>query len=389
MQVQQTPGNGNASVLQTFLKVARHQEELLDEAAGLEHYLYERYQADAQAWKRNLYYSLKPVIPRWLQLFLRRRYVGHQEVAKFPAWPIETRIVDLMQAAVQRATRLAKDDGLLGIAPWPDGHSFAFCITHDVEWDAGLRRAPDLREVELRAGMRSSWNLVPERYPIDWTIVDGLRSSGGEIGIHGLKHDGQLFRSHALFRSRLARIESYAREWQAVGFRSPSCLRNAEWMQAMNFEYDLSFPDTDPYEPQPGGCCSVWPFFLGSMVELPLTMPQDHTLYEILGHDNLQLWHQKADWIARVGGLVLINVHPDYITTDRRLMQYEEFLLHMREQPGMWHALPRDIARWWRNRAAMTLEMLDGQGTISGRDSSRARIVQWTGSTGLSPQYLD
>ena len=146
-------------------------------------------------------------------------------------------------------------------------------------------------------------------------------------------------------------------------------------MKVMNFEYDSSFPDTDPYEPQPGGSCSVWPYFLGSMVELPLTMPQDHTLYEILGHTDLGVWDQKADWLERVGGLVLVNVHPDYMTTDRRLRQYEDFLLRMKQRANMWHALPKEIARWWRDRDASTLEIRNGEPAITGPVAGRAAVV--------------
>ena len=148
---------------------------------------------------------------------------------------------------------------------WPKGKKFSFVITHDVEWDAGLAIAPKLVEIEKRHGFVSSWNLVPERYPIDWSIVDGLRKEGLEIGVHGLIHDGKLFQSHKVFQERLVKIHYYAKEWGAVGFRSPSTIRNIEWMPELKFEYDSSYFDTSPYEPQPGGCCSIWPFYIGDL----------------------------------------------------------------------------------------------------------------------------
>ena len=362
--------HGNALI--ALLKVASDKEYLLCCDPPLERFLYEHYIDDNAAWKRRAYYAAKPLIPRSVQISLRKRYVAAQNKRRFPDWPIETRIPDLVAGSVRRALQEMGRARLLGIGAWPAGARFAFCITHDIEWDAGLRRAPDLLQVERRTGMVSSWNLVPERYPIDWGIVDELRNAGSEIGIHGLKHDGRLFQSRSIFLRRLKKIERYAHEWGAVGFRSPSCLRNPEWMKVMMFEYDSSFPDTDPYEPQPGGCCSVWPYFLGSMVELPLTMPQDHTLYEILGHTDLSVWDQKADWLEGVGGLVLVNVHPDYMTTDRRLRQYEDFLLRMKQRANMWHALPKEIARWWRDRDASSLEIRDGEAVISGHASNRA-----------------
>ena len=50
-----------------------------------------------------------------------------------------------------------------------------------------------------------------------------------------------------------------------------------------------------------------------------MTMPQDHTLFEILGHKDISMWITKADWVAENGGMILINVHPDYMDTDERI----------------------------------------------------------------------
>ncbi|MEI6336468.1 MAG: hypothetical protein WCS87_18070 [Methylococcaceae bacterium] len=379
--------HNNSNALIRFLKIACEVEHHICSEEPLERFLYEDYVVDNAAWKRQLYYALKPLIPRAIQIWLRQHYVASLNTQQFPAWPIETRTLDLITRSVENMLQVTNLAPLFGIAPWPTGSRFAFCITHDIEWDAGLRRAPALLEVEQRVGVVSSWNLVPERYPIDWRIVEELRKAGGEIGIHGLHHDGRLFQSKRIFLSRLKKIEQYAQEWGAVGFRSPSCLRNPEWMKLMGFEYDSSFPDTDPYEPQPGGCCHVWPYFLGSMVELPLTIPQDHTLYEILGHKDLSLWDQKADWIERVGGLVLINVHPDYITSTWRLRQYEEFLCRMKQRAHMWHALPKDIAQWWRSRDASTLVIKDGKPEIIGSLANNAAVARLTLDEDLSLRF--
>jgi hypothetical protein len=346
----------------------------LDEGEGIARYLYEQYVDTTGGWKRKLYYALKPVIPRPIQIALRRRYVAVQAAATFPAWPVESVIVDAADAALRK--RLAVEPVLHRIGFWPKGFRFAFVITHDVEWDAGLRRAPDLAAVERSLGFISSWNLVPERYPIDWSIVERLRNEGNEIGIHGLKHDGKLFQSRGTFDRRMKKIDEYARTWGAQGFRSPSTLRNASWMAAMRFAYDSSFPDTDPYEPQPGGCCTIWPYFLGSMVELPMTMPQDHTLFEILKHTDIDTWKKKAEWIAHHGGIVVVNVHPDYMLTDDRLRHFEELLRFMKTLQGMWHVLPREAAEWWRARHATELRVEEGVPVMSGPAAGRASIVR-------------
>jgi hypothetical protein len=367
---------GEGSYLAALLKMADDAPAPAVPGEDIQRYLFEDYVQDSSGWKRRAYYALKPLIPRPVQLALRRRYVQVQAANAFPSWPIERTIVDIAKAFVAGSVEANGGRPVDRIAPWPDGNRCAFVITHDVEWDAGLRHAPAILELERRLGFVSSWNLVPERYPIDWGIVALLRDGGGEIGIHGLKHDGRLFESKRMFSSRLAKVEGYARAWGAVGFRSPSTLRNARWMEAMRFEYDSSFPDTDPYEPQPGGCCSVWPYFLGRMVELPLTMPQDHTLFEILGHGDLGLWKTKVDWLADAGGLILINVHPDYMMSEVRMREYERFLVWMWERDSVWHAHPKDVAQWWRDRDGSSLSRSSDGRHITGPAGDRGAVIR-------------
>lgn len=361
------------STIRELLKVPADFPDPAGVEASMDHWLYERYVDDAAGWKRRLYYMLKPVIPRPIQIALRQRYVKVQSETTFPAWPVEPLLVQKVDAYL-RAMLKGRTE-VPRIAYWPGNARAAFVITHDVEWDTGLRRAPALAALEKELGFTSCWNLVPERYPIDWSIVDALRNDGFEIGMHGLKHDGKLFQSRSVFTERLTAIHAYARQWGAEGFRSPSTLRNADWMTAMAFAYDSSFPDTDPYEPQTGGCCSIWPYFLGSMVELPLSLPQDHALFEILQHRDIRVWKEKLEWIARHGGVAMLNIHPDYMLTEERLGFYRDLLLHVKAVPGLWHVQPREAARWWRDRQASTLRMEGGRWRIEGPAAAQGRCV--------------
>jgi hypothetical protein len=160
-----------------------------------------------------------------------------------------------------------------------------------------------------------------------------------------------LFADRASFVAQLPRIHQVMQEWGAVGFRSPATHREPAWMPELGCLYDSSFPDTDPFEPQPDGCCSIWPFFLGDLLELPITMPQDHTLFEILREGSIRRWVQKSEWLADNHGLINVLVHPDYLLSDRRLHLYERLLAHLVELSGGWHVLPREVACWWRDRA--------------------------------------
>jgi peptidoglycan/xylan/chitin deacetylase (PgdA/CDA1 family) len=235
---------------------------------------------------------------------------------------------------------------------WPENFRYVLVLTHDIESNIGQKFVRAVADLEESFGFRSSFNFVPEGYPIDINLVDELRQRGFEIGIHGLTHDGKLFNSRKKFERSAEKINSYLKSLGAVGFRAPLTIRNPEWMQALNIEYDLSFFDTDPFEPIPGGAMSIWPFLLGHFVELPYTLVQDYTLTDVLKEHTPNLWLKKIEFIRQHCGMALLNSHPDYLNAPSRLNIYSSFLRTMREKDDYWHALPREVAQWWRKRTA-------------------------------------
>ncbi|HEY7455838.1 MAG TPA: hypothetical protein VH703_01075 [Solirubrobacterales bacterium] len=347
--------------------------------AGLDdrYYLEERYRETGgrRSLPLSAYYALKPLLPRRLQIAMRRRYAKRQRRTEFPRWPVEPLLVERRRDALRDELERRGAERLPTLASWPDGRRCAAILTHDVEGPAGVANVGKVVEIERRHGFASSWNFVAEWYPIPDGLFDSVRAAGGEIGLHAIKHDGRLFESRARFESELPAIHRYLDEWGAVGFRSPATHRNPAWMPELGALYDSSFPDTDPFEPQPGGCCSILPFFLGETVELPITLVQDHTLWEILREQTIELWTEKCDWIVANGGLINPIVHPDYLDTPARLRMYEEFLEYLAAQRDCWHALPMEVAAWWRTRAELRL-VEDGDGAhIEGDGAERARIV--------------
>jgi peptidoglycan/xylan/chitin deacetylase (PgdA/CDA1 family) len=330
----------------------------------------------------TLYYRLKPLIPRAVQIALRRALARrlrrrHERQEAFPRWPVEPALVEAREAHLRDRLRRSSADQVPFIGLWPDGHRFAYVLTHDVEGSRGLENVRRVLEVERRHGMVSAWNLVAEDYAIDPTIVEAIKLAGGEIGLHGLTHDGRLFENRASFELQLPRIHEYLRAWGAEGFRSPATHRDAAWMPELGCAYDSSFPDTDPFEPQPGGCCSILPYFMGDLVELPITLVQDHTLFEILRESDIRLWRDKATWIAGNGGLVTVLVHPDYMTSDERLRRYDELLRFLGTLEGGWHALPRDVARWWRRRAALENGLAGGEAPDAAALARAGASIAW------------
>ncbi|MCH8268621.1 MAG: glycosyltransferase [Acidobacteria bacterium] len=289
------------------------------------------------------YYLLKPAIPRGLRMALRGLVARRRRPRYVTSWPIN-----------QVAGRVP--DGFPG---WPDGKEFAFVLTHDVETKKGLDRCRELADMDMRLGFRSSFNFVPEG---DYETPDSLRAwlttNGFEVGVHDLRHDGQLYNSRKSFAAQAQRINHYLEEWKAVGFRSAFMFRDLRWLQDLNILYDTSTFDTDPFEPQSAGVNTIFPFWVprddhSGYVELPYTLPQDSTLFLLLQEPAIDAWKRKLDWIAQQGGMALLNTHPDYMNFNGRgnrseysARMYQEFLGYVAERYGhrCWFALPRDVA---------------------------------------------
>ncbi|MDH6196221.1 hypothetical protein M2272_002864 [Mycobacterium frederiksbergense] len=311
------------------------------------------------------YYLVRPLLPRRLQIMLRQIFAAQQGVPEFPRWPLETSLHDMYEWLFGLLTSIAEAP-VPWIDVWPTGKTWAFVLTHDVETAVGVAGREKLRAPERRHGFRSSWNFVPERYDLAQDVVRELRSQDCEIGVHGLRHDGHDLESRRMLSARLPAMRAAADRWQATGFRSPATQRNWELMPLLGFDYDSSYTDTDPYEPQPGGCCTFWPYFNQDLVELPITLPQDHTLFSVLRDADPDLWRKKARELSQRGGMVLALVHPDYAGDPKLLAAWEALLSEFAQDPTMWQALPREVATWWRHRRASRLVRSSGTWTITG-----------------------
>lgn len=259
---------------------------------------------------------------------------------------------------------------------WPQRKKFAFVLTHDVEGGDGLAKCRQLADLEMAHGFRSSFNFVPEgTYNVPKELRETLTKDGFEIGVHDLNHDGKLFDSLQGFKAKALRINHYLKEWGATGFRTGFMLRNLDWHHFLNIRYDLSTFDTDPFEMQSDGVGCIFPFWIPApsaskpledqdpaaknpvehgYAELPYTLPQDSTLFLVLGETSPEIWLRKLDWIAEHGGTALVNVHPDYLrfegeSPSRRTFtvdHYVRLLTYVRERYGdsFWQPLPRDVA---------------------------------------------
>jgi hypothetical protein len=316
--------------------------------------------------RNDIYYNLKPLIPRALRWALRRQLAARTQRRVSDVWPIK-----------ESAGRKPED-----WSGWPEGKQFALVLTHDVESQVGLDRVRQLAELEMRLGFRSSFNFIPEGpYQVSKELLEWLVSNGFEVGVHDLQHDGKLYRSRAEFVQKAMRINHYVKEWSAAGFRSGFMLNKLDWLHELNVQYDASTFDTDPFEPQPEGRHTIFPFWVSrpvtlnpenvgtssqrsmpngsdnGYVELPYTLPQDSTLFLLLRERNADIWERKLDWIAEHGGMALVIVHPDYMSFDNKshvsnypAALYSEFLAWARNKYAdtYWSAMPAEVAEFVR-----------------------------------------
>jgi hypothetical protein len=308
---------------------------------------------------RRFYYAIKPytdwrfrlVFRRWLAWRTRQRSEG--------VWPV-------LDGSERRP------EGWRG---WPRGKQFALVLTHDVECERGLKRVKQLAELEKDLGFRSSFNLIPEgEYLPPKDLREWLVREGFEVGVHDLHHDGSLYRSHDDFRLQAPRINHHLREWGAVGFRAGFMFHNLDWIRELEIEYDASTFDTDPFEPQPDGVGTIFPFWVPAnngrpgYVELPYTLAQDSTLFLLLREGTSDIWKRKVDWVARHGGMVLVNVHPDYTAFDGQrpsarefpVARYRDLLTYVKDRYAgkFWNVVPRNLARWFRSHISLVVFFL-------------------------------
>jgi hypothetical protein len=314
----------------------------------------------------NAFYACKRAIPRRLQVAARRGLIRWQGAPDFPGWPMDGSVSSLLRFWI-RCELTATHRRELGFRWfWPDAARAAVILTHDVESAAGLRNAPHIADLEEERGLRSSFNIVAAEYPIDWGIVRELGDRGFELGVHGVFHDRSMFASRAQFEAQQGPLATMAERLAAEGFRSPATHRVHDWLAELPVSYDCTVPLSDPYEPQPGGCCSPWPYFEGSLVELPWTIPQDNTTFNLLGKRSIDLWMEQVEALERSFGLIQCISHPDpgYLGAVTQERLYVEFLDSIVARPHLWRALPREVAAWWRRRDS-------GAGGGFGRGSAR------------------
>jgi hypothetical protein len=328
---------------------------------------------------RKFYYLVRPVLPVRVRKYLQKAHLSGWDKIMFPRWPVDFTVETLMEKAMVLMLKSRKLEKVPFIWFWPDGAPSSAIMTHDVESTIGRDVCGDLMNIDDSFGIKSAFQIVPEtRYDTRENLLESFRRRGFEVNVHDLNHDGLLFKKKDEFLRRAAYINEYTKKFGSQGFRSGAMYRNQAWFDAFDFSYDMSVPNVAHLEPQQGGCCTVMPYFIGKILELPLTTIQDYSLFHILGDYSIDLWTRQIDLILQRNGLISFICHPDYLIESRAQSVYRELLGHLarlRAEKRLWIALPRDVDRWWRSRNQMKL-VPQGKGwKIEGPECQRARVA--------------
>ncbi len=334
----------------------------------------------------RMYYFVRPMLPIGVRKHLQKFHLRGWDKLTFPRWPIDCSVDKLLEQLLLLSLRSSGSERIPFIWFWPDGDSSCAIMTHDIETRQGRDFCPTLMDIDDSFGIKSSFQVIPEeRYSVSPEFLDSIRRRGFEIVVHDLNHDGHLYRDRKQFLERAAKINSYGKEYRADGFRAGVLYRKQLWYDALKFSYDMSVPNVARLDPQGGGCCTVMPYFLGDILELPVTATQDYTLFNILNDYSIDLWKQQVGIIMGMHGLMNFIVHPDYIMEPRERQVYKDLLGHLsrlRREENIWITTPGEVNRWWRQRAEMAL-VKDGEGwQIEGQGKERARLAYATEAQG-------
>ena len=328
---------------------------------------------------RKMYYLVRPLTNLALRRRVQKFHARNWKKEMFPKWPVDTSVEDLCETLLLLSMQTKGVDRIPFVWFWPEGARAGMMMTHDVETDAGRDACEDLMNMDDSFGIKAVFGVVPQdRYEVPSKFLESIQTRGFEVAVQDLNHDGRLYDNKAEFLRRVVLINRYGREFGASGFRAGILYRKPEWFDALEFSYDMSIPNVSPIDPQRGGCCTVMPYFIGRILELPVTTIQDYTLFHVLNDYSIDLWKSQIDLILKKNGLMSFIVHPDYLVDLHSLSAYEELLGHLknlRAKTPVWSALPREIDAWWRARNKMTVVRDGGSWRIDGDEDGRAVLA--------------
>jgi len=288
--------------------------------------------------------------PKRLRDLLMRGNEGQGSLTFYDKLPLDalrfifvTAIENLSDKKLQRKT-------------W-NGKEYACTLTHDIDTRNGLQKAMGVKKVEEKYDVPSAWYIPSKHYELNHEIVEEL-ANYGEVGAHDTRHDGklaQLPKQKLVERLREAKqtLEKII-NCSVEGFRAPLLQHNVEIIRALEevrYTYDTSIPTWEPKNPygmKPSGIGTVTSVKMGKIVEIPISLPQDHQMSNVLGltpKQTVEAWIKLKETIKDIGGICTVLMHPSYELGDSKsLSTYEDLLNDFATDDDAWVTVPTGIA---------------------------------------------
>ena len=294
---------------------------------------------------------------------------------------------------------------------WKRGRDYALAVTHDVETREGLENGCwRLYDVEQKVHIRSTWNVPSDRYPLSNEILSKL-AVAGELGGHDTRHDGRLVLAD--FDAKVKRVAECRTSLEqrsggeVRGFRSPLLQHTRELVEALGkagYTHDSSIPSWEILSPTslgPHGIGTVFPFISSGIVEIPVSLPQDHQLLRVVNlqpDKSVELLHRLSHWIGSLGGACVLLVHPDYdFGFPENQDEYRKLLEHFTMDRKCDIMTLDEIARWWCRRDGVSWKLESGRMELNvadekiGPDNSEIQVklaTDYDDKTGLRTEPI-
>ena len=287
--------------------------------------------------------------PKWLRDLLMRNYKEPEGTALCNKLPLDALRYILINAMENLSGRK------IPRRMW-NGKRYASMITHDIDTYRGLQRAGPIKKMEEKYDIPSTWYVPSKQYPLDTEIINTL-ANYGEVGAHGTRHDGELTRipeqklvkSLREAKSALENIIDCAVE----GFRAPLLQHSPTILRGLreaDYNYDSSIPTWEPKHPRTmrsHGLGTVFPIFLDSIIEIPVSVVQDHQMLSVLGmgpKETMAAWLSMIATIREIGGCCVLLSHPEYELFDNsNIAIYEDLLNILTSDQKSWKTTPREL----------------------------------------------
>lgn len=272
------------------------------------------------------------IVPKRLRDLFMSGLEGREDLTFFDKLPLDALRFILVEAIENLSEKK------LHKKRW-NGKRYACIITHDVDTQKGLQKAKHLKKLEEKYNVPSAWYIPSKRCKLNLETIKEL-ANYGEIGVHGTKHDGKL--AQLPKQKLIERLHEAKQTLEKIinrsvkGFRAPLLQHRLEIFQALcktEYLYDTSIPTWEPKHPdtmRPHGIGTMHPINISGVVEIPVTLPQDHQMIHVLGmspRQTVETWVKLMKKSEGMGGLCVFLTHPDYeLARSENLNRYEDLL---------------------------------------------------------------